>query len=154
EAHGAGHMSIWSSRATKQTTVLAATRVGRGALGASLCREPLQYRHIASGSPPRPASHIASVAHVPIYEIGSRSNQPEWRMAMDFSLGSLVGRVLFVVVAILAFVLSRRPTVAQRIVEAIGFTAVFGAAWSVVLLALPVFAPFVIASAAAFGLLA
>src|SRR5262249_51208641 len=30
EAHGAGHMSIWSSRATMQTTVLAATRVGRG----------------------------------------------------------------------------------------------------------------------------
>ncbi|HKA41520.1 MAG TPA: hypothetical protein VKF40_05990 [Burkholderiales bacterium] len=75
-------------------------------------------------------------------------------MAMDLSLGSLVWRVLFVVVAILAFVLSRRPTVAQRIVEAIGFTAVFGAAWSVVLLDLPVFAPFVIASAAAFGLLA
>ena len=44
---------------------------GRGDLGASLCREPLQYRHIVSGSPPRPASHIASVAHVPIYEIGS-----------------------------------------------------------------------------------
>ena len=39
--------------------------------GTSLCREPSQYRHIASGSPPRPASHIASVAHVPIYEIGS-----------------------------------------------------------------------------------
>src|SRR5215813_8364772 len=88
-------MSIWSSRATMQTTVLAATRVGRGGeqrpvavaqrpwaggrsagdkrmlRGACLCREPLQYRHIASGSPPRPASHIASVAHVPIYEIGS-----------------------------------------------------------------------------------
>src|SRR5262245_33472554 len=64
-------MSIWSRRATQQPTVLAATRVGRGAVGASLCREPSQYRHIASGSPPRPASHIASVAHVPIYEIGS-----------------------------------------------------------------------------------
>ena len=68
-----GHMSIWSRRATQQPTVLAATRVGRGALGASLCREPSQYRHIASGSPPRPASHPASVAHVPIYEIGSRT---------------------------------------------------------------------------------
>src|SRR5215510_576479 len=66
-------MSIWSSRATMQTAVLAATRVGRGAVGASLCREPSQYRHIASGSPPRPASHIASVAHVPIIEIGSRN---------------------------------------------------------------------------------
>jgi len=39
--------------------------------GASLCREPSQYRHIASGSPPRPASQLASVAHVPMYEIGS-----------------------------------------------------------------------------------
>jgi len=44
---------------------------GRGALGAFLCREPLQYRHIAAGSPPRTASHIASVAHVPTIEIGS-----------------------------------------------------------------------------------
>src|SRR5262249_45448533 len=88
-------MSIWSSRATMQTTVLAATREGRGGeqrpvavaqrpwaggrsaggkrllRGASLRREPSQYRHIASGSPPRPASRSASVAHVPIYEIGS-----------------------------------------------------------------------------------
>ena len=39
--------------------------------GAFRCREPLQYRHIAAGSPPRTASHIASVAHVPIIEIGS-----------------------------------------------------------------------------------
>ena len=44
---------------------------GRGDLGASCCRSPLQYRHIAAGDPPKPASHIASVAHVPIYEIGS-----------------------------------------------------------------------------------
>jgi hypothetical protein len=39
--------------------------------GAFLCREPSQYRHIASGSPPRTASHIASVAHAPSYETGS-----------------------------------------------------------------------------------
>src|SRR5512147_87029 len=39
--------------------------------GASCRRSPLQYRHIAAGDPPKPASHIASVAHVPIYEIGS-----------------------------------------------------------------------------------
>jgi hypothetical protein len=32
----------------------------------------LQYRHIAAGNPPKSASHIASVAHVPIYEIGSK----------------------------------------------------------------------------------
>src|SRR6185436_5758819 len=48
---------------------------GRGDLGASLCREPSQYRHIASGSPPRPASHLASVAHVPVYETGSSTNE-------------------------------------------------------------------------------
>ena len=46
---------------------------GRGDLGASCCRSPLQYRHIAAGDPPKPASHIASVAHVPIYEIGSKA---------------------------------------------------------------------------------
>jgi hypothetical protein len=51
--------------------VLAATRVGRGDLGAYCCRSPLQYRHIAAGDPPKSASHIAAVAHVPIYEIGS-----------------------------------------------------------------------------------
>src|SRR6185436_14330434 len=44
---------------------------GRDDLGASLCREPSQYRHIASGSPPRSASHLAAVAHVPSYETGS-----------------------------------------------------------------------------------
>ena len=71
ESNSGASRSIWSRRATQQPTVLAATRVGRGALGASLRRAPSQYRHIASGSPPRPASHIASVAHVPIYEIGS-----------------------------------------------------------------------------------
>jgi hypothetical protein len=39
--------------------------------GASCCRYPLQYRHIAAGYPPKAASHIASVAHVPTIEIGS-----------------------------------------------------------------------------------
>jgi len=46
---------------------------GRGDLGASCRRSPLQYRHIAACDPPKPASHIASVAHVPIYEIGSKA---------------------------------------------------------------------------------
>src|SRR4249920_2832852 len=41
--------------------------------GAFCCREPLQYRHIAADSPPKTASHIASVAHVPIVEIDSYS---------------------------------------------------------------------------------
>src|SRR5690348_1874226 len=39
--------------------------------GAPCCRSPLQYRHIAAGDPPKSASHIASVAHVPTAEIGS-----------------------------------------------------------------------------------
>src|SRR5688572_15110561 len=46
----------------------------RGDLGAFCCRSPLQYRHIAAGDPPKSASHIAAVAHVPIYEIGSNHN--------------------------------------------------------------------------------
>src|SRR5688572_13566041 len=49
--------------------------------GASCCRSPLQYRHIAAGDPPKTASHIASVAHVPIYEISSRlSGKPLFRL--------------------------------------------------------------------------
>src|SRR5215831_20826 len=69
-----GNMSILSRRETQQPTVLAATRRD-GAICASLCREPLQYRHIAAGSPPRPASQLASVSHVPMYEIGSETSQ-------------------------------------------------------------------------------
>ena len=44
---------------------------GRGDLCASCRRSPLPYRHMAAGDPPKPASHIAAVAHVPIDEIGS-----------------------------------------------------------------------------------
>ena len=44
---------------------------GRGDPGAFLRRGPSKYRHIPSAPPPRTASHIAAVAHVPIYEIGS-----------------------------------------------------------------------------------
>ena len=71
EAHGAGHMSIWSSRATKQTPVLAATR-----------RDGAIWAHFFVGNPctsnillraPGTASHLASVAHVPRVEIGSGS---------------------------------------------------------------------------------
>src|ERR1700716_4184035 len=49
---------------------------GRGDLGAFLRREPLQYRHISAGSPPRTASHIASVAHVSMAEIDSKGPWP------------------------------------------------------------------------------
>ena len=65
-------MSILASRATKQAPVLAATRRDGGDLGAYCCRSPLQYRHIAVDDPPKSASHIASVAHVPTTEIGSK----------------------------------------------------------------------------------
>ena len=44
--------------------------------GAFIRREPLQYRHIAAGSPPRTASHIASVAHVSMAEIDSKGPWP------------------------------------------------------------------------------
>src|SRR5690349_21641328 len=82
-------MSIGSRRVTQQPTVLAATRVGRGDLGASCCRSPLQYRHIAAGDPPKPASHIASVAYVPIDKIGSyyftkRSNVVLFKVFISF----------------------------------------------------------------------
>ena len=73
---------------------------------------------------------------------------------MEFSVGALVWRVLFAVVAIAAVLLSRRPTIAQRIVEAMGWVAIFGAAWSLVMLDLVIFTPFLVAAAIAFGLLA
>ena len=73
---------------------------------------------------------------------------------MEFSLGGLVWRVFFAVVAILALLLSRRPTLAQRATEAVGIVAVFGAAWVLVLgFDLHAFSPFVVAAAVAFGLL-
>ncbi len=73
ESNSGDSLSI--SRATTQPPVLAATRRD-GALWAHFVRrEPLQYRHIAAGSPPRTASHIASVAHVPMVEIGSREHE-------------------------------------------------------------------------------
>ena len=48
-----------------------------------------------------------------------------------------------------------RPTLAQRATEALGVLAVFGAGWVLVLgFDLHAFAPFVVAAAVAFGLLA
>lgn len=73
---------------------------------------------------------------------------------MEFNLGGMLWRVVFAVVAIVVFFLSRRPTIAQRVTEAIGVTALFGAAWVLVLGAdLHAFSPFVVAAAVAFGLL-
>ena len=51
---------------------------------------------------------------------------------MEFSVGGFIWRIAFAVVAVIAVVLSRRPTLAQRITEAIGFVALFGAAWVLV----------------------
>ena len=73
---------------------------------------------------------------------------------MEFNPGGLIWRVLFGVVAILAVLLSRRPTFAQRLTEAIGVLALFGAAWVLVIgFDLHAFAPFVVAAAIAFGFL-
>ena len=73
---------------------------------------------------------------------------------MEFSVGGFIWRIAFAVVAIIAVVLSRRPTLAQRITEAIGFVALFGAAWVLVVgFDLHAFTAFVVAAAVAFGLL-
>ena len=73
---------------------------------------------------------------------------------MEFSVGGLIWRIAFAVVAVLAVVLSRRPTIAQRITEALGFVALFGAAWVLVVgFDLHAFTAFVVAAAVAFGLL-
>ena len=73
---------------------------------------------------------------------------------MEFTVGGLIWRIAFAVVAVIAVVLSRRPTLAQRITEAIGFVALFGAAWVLAIgFDLHAFTAFVLASAVAFGLL-
>src|SRR5215813_9718734 len=88
-------MSIWSRRATQQPTVLAATRrdgaesngpmpllSALGQVDEAQAASACSGAHLFVGSPRnidillralllRPASHIASVAHVPIYETGS-----------------------------------------------------------------------------------
>src|SRR5688572_31387742 len=66
----------------------------RGDLGAFCCRSPLQYRHIAAGDPPKTASHIASVAHVPIYEIGSSKINVNREPAMKAILLACIGCAL------------------------------------------------------------
>lgn len=73
---------------------------GRGDLGAFCRREPLQYRHIAAGSPPKTASHIASVAHVPIIEIGS-SNRIHGRISREAVLRVVAALLLLIGVSLL-----------------------------------------------------
>src|ERR1700752_1277566 len=65
-------MSIWSRRATMQTTFLAATPEGTGRSGRISLSVAPNIESMRRRDPPRTASHLASVAHVPIYEIGSR----------------------------------------------------------------------------------
>ena len=73
---------------------------------------------------------------------------------MELNLGGMVWRVAFAVVGILMFLISRRPTIAQRATDAMGVLAIFGAAWVLVLgMDLHAFSPFVVAAAVAFGLL-
>lgn len=67
---------------------------------------------------------------------------------------AVIWRIVFAVVAVLAALLSRRPTIAQRITEAIGIVALFGAAWVLVVgFELHALTAFLVAAAVAFGLL-
>jgi len=72
---------------------------------------------------------------------------------MELTIGGLVWRILFVVIAILAVLLSHRPTYAQRATEALGVVAAFGALWSLAFFDLQIMTPFLVAAAIAFGLL-
>ena len=54
-----------------QTTVLAATPKGTGRSGRISLSVAPNIESMRRRDPPRTASHIASVAHVPVYEIGS-----------------------------------------------------------------------------------
>src|SRR5262249_14847082 len=52
---------------------------GRGNLRAFLCREPSQYRHIASDSPPRTASHTCLVMKQVLDSSGQCRTKPVGR---------------------------------------------------------------------------
>ena len=73
---------------------------------------------------------------------------------MEFSSAGWIWRIAFAVVAVLAVVISRRATVAQRITEAIGIVALFGVAWVLAVgFDLHALTAFIVAAAIAFGLL-
>jgi hypothetical protein len=75
-------------------------------------------------------------------------------MPMELAAGGLIWRIVFAVVAVVAVVISRRPTFAQRITEALGIVALFGMAWVLIVgFDLHALTAFVVAAAAAFGLL-
>ena len=73
---------------------------------------------------------------------------------MELGAGGLVWRIVFAVVAVVAVVVSRRPTLAQRVTEALGIVALFGVAWVLAVgFDLHALTAFVIAASVAFGLL-
>ena len=72
---------------------------------------------------------------------------------MELTAGSLVWRIAIVIVAVLVFVLSRRPTLAQRITETIGAVAIAGVLLALISLDLQVLVGYVLAAALAFGFL-
>jgi len=75
-------------------------------------------------------------------------------MPMELSTTGLIWRIVFAVVIVLAAVISRRPTIAQRVTEALGIVALFGVAWVLAVgFDLHALTAFVVAAAVAFGLL-
>ena len=73
---------------------------------------------------------------------------------MEFGAGGLIWRIVFTVVIVLAAIISRRPTIAQRVTEALGIVALFGVAWVLLVgFDLHALTAFVVAAAVAFGLL-
>jgi len=75
-------------------------------------------------------------------------------MPVEFGAGGLIWRIVFTVVIVLAAIISRRPTIAQRVTEALGIVALFGVAWVLLVgFDLHALTAFVVAAAVAFGLL-
>ena len=75
-------------------------------------------------------------------------------MPVESGAGGLIWRIVFALVAVVAVALSRRPTLAQRITEALGIVALFGVAWVLAIgFDLHALTAFMIAAALAFGLL-
>ena len=72
---------------------------------------------------------------------------------MEFNTGGWLWRIVFAVVIVAAAIISRRPTFAQRVTEALGIVALFGVAWVLAVgFDLHALTAFVLAAALAFGL--
>ena len=73
---------------------------------------------------------------------------------MEFSTAGWLWRIVFAIVIVAAAIISRRPTLAQRVTEALGFVALFGVAWVLAVgFDLHALTAFVVAAAVSFGLL-